>query len=283
LVWWKKPKYTVVGKETEEGKRVEIPDGLMTRCPGCNEIVYKRAVEENLWVCPLCRYHFRIGAWDRIRITVDEGSFIERDEDLLPMDPLGFPGYRERLERDWKNTGLKDAAVVGEATIGGYPVEFGVTDFRFLAGSMGSVVGEKVTRAAERAFSRRVPLVLVLGSGGGARMYEGILSLMQMAKTSAAIGRLDKAGIPYIAILTDANMAGVQASFGSLADVTIAEPKAMIGFTGPRVIEQTLKVIVSKDLNTAEFQMRSGMIDMIVDRREMRDTLIRILRFFSLG
>lgn len=281
MVWWKKPKYTVLREETEEGKKVEIPYGLMMRCPGCNEIVYKKALEENLWVCPLCRYHLRIGAWERIKITVDEGSFLEKDHDLLPIDPLNFPGYKEKLERDQKNTGLKEAAVVGEATIGGYPVEFGVTDFRFLAGSMGSVVGEKVTRAAERALERRVPLVLFLGSGGGARMYEGIISLMQMAKTSAAIGRLNKACVPYVAVLTDANMAGVQASFGSLADITIAEPKAMIGFTGPRVIEQTLKVIVSRDLNTAEFQMRSGMIDMIVDRRDMRDTLIRILRFFS--
>ncbi|HID05883.1 MAG TPA: acetyl-CoA carboxylase, carboxyltransferase subunit beta [Armatimonadetes bacterium] len=260
--------------------RDELPDDLWVKCERCGVLIYRKEFERELKVCPQCGYHKRIGAWERLEITVDAGSFEEWDAELTPADPLNFPQYREKLLRSQRATGLKDAALTGQATIEGIPVAIGITDFSFMGGSMGSVLGEKITRLIERAIERRLPVFIISGSGGGARMQEGLLSLMQMAKTSAACGKLHKAKLPYIALLTD-SMAGVQASFGALADVILAEPGAMVGFTGPRVIELSLKIKVPKEHRTAEFQFEHGMIDLIVPRKQVRYTVAKLLRWMS--
>ncbi len=257
----------------------ELPTDVWHKCGHCEAMVYRKDFELNLKVCPKCGYHERIGAWERLAITVDEGSFEEWDAYLAPSDPLNFPEYREKVTRDQKRTGLKDAALTGRATIDGMPLAIGITDFSFIGGSMGSVVGEKVTRLMERAIEERLPVFLIIGSGGGARMQEGILSLMQMAKTSAACRRLHEAGLPYIALLTD-SMAGVHASFGSLADIILAEPGALVGFTGPRVIELSLKIKVPIEHRQAEFQFQHGHIDLIVPRKQVRPTVAKLLRFW---
>ncbi|MFA0757122.1 MAG: hypothetical protein YPKNTGVA_002654 [Candidatus Fervidibacter sp.] len=249
------------------------------KCGNCEAMVYRKEFEANLKVCPRCNYHERIGAWERLAITVDENSFTEWDADLMPADPLHFPDYAEKVQRDQQRTGLKDAALTGEATIDGMPVAIGITDFQFMGGSMGSVVGEKIARLMERAIDKRLPVFLIIGSGGGARMQEGLLSLMQMAKTSAACGRLHDARLPYIALLTD-SMAGVHASFGSLADIILAEPGSLVGFTGPRVIELSLKIKVPKEHRQAEFQFQHGHIDLIVPRKQVRPTVSKLLRFW---
>lgn len=275
----RKPKYTIV----KVAKKKDIPDDLWTRCEECNELIYNKKLDENLKVCPKCNFHFNIGAYERVKLILDEGTFKEMDQAMESLDPLGFEGpktYKDKLKRDQEITGLKEAAVTGEGKINGRGVILGVTDSRFIMGSMGSVVGEKLTRAIERATKERSPLIIVSGSGGGARMYEGMFSLMQMAKTSAALSHHDKAGCVFISILTNPTMAGIMASFASLGDIIIAEPKALIGFTGPRVIEQTIRQKLPPNFQKSEFLLKHGLIDMIVHRKSMKETLARLLGYF---
>ena len=263
-------------------KKKDIPGGLWTKCPDCDEIIYNKKLEENLWVCPKCEYHFTLGINRRIETLLDEGSFKEQCQNLRTKDPLNFTGaksYLEKLKKDQDATGLKEAAVVGEGCIKGKNAAFGFTDSRFIMGSMGSVVGEKIARITEYATKEKLPLVIISGSGGGARMYEGMFSLMQMAKTSAALARHAKAGGLYISVLTNPTMAGVLASFSSLGDVIVAEPRALIGFTGPRVIEQTIRQKLPKNFQTSEFLLEHGLIDVISHRKEMRDTLFSLIDY----
>ena len=260
-----------------------VPEGLWTKCPGCGEVVTKTELEQNLQVCPKCDHHLTIGALDRIKSLVDEGSFKERDADMLSVDSLKFRGvatYEERLETYRKKTGLKDAVITGDAKIGGHPVGLAVMDFNFIAATMGSVVGEKITRIIERATKNKWP-VIIISASGGARMYEGMLSLMQMAKTSGALARHIEAKLPYISILTNPTTAGVMASYASLGDLIIAEPKCMIGFAGPRVIRETTHQELPKGFQTAEFLQDHGLVDMIVSRHRMRAVLSQLLDFLD--
>lgn len=266
------------------GRKRDLPDGLWLKCPGCTQMVFKKQVEERLEVCPECNYHFRISAFKRIEITCDEGSFKELYADMEPVDYLGFvdrKSYVQRIADEQKKTGLKDACVMGTAGIGGTDVVFGVTDANFMMGSMGAVVGEKIALAAEEAVSRRLPLVLVSGSGGGARMQEGIVSLSQMAKTSAAIARLHDAGVVYISVLTNPTMGGVAASWAALGDILVAEPKALIGFAGPRTIKLTLGIDLPDGFQSSEFLIEHGFVDMVVNRVDMRGELSRLLSMLS--
>lgn len=260
-----------------------VPEGLWTKCPGCGEVVTKAEFEQNLQVCPKCDHHLTLGAAERIKSLVDEGSFKERDADLLSVDSLKFRGvatYQDRLETYRKKTGLKDAVITGDAKIGGHPVGLAVMDFNFIAATMGSVVGEKITRIIERATKNKWPVIIVSASGG-ARMYEGMLSLMQMAKTSGALARHAEAKLPYISILTNPTTAGVMASYASLGDLIIAEPKCMIGFAGPRVIRETTHQELPKGFQTAEFLQDHGLVDMIVSRHRMRGVLSQLLDFLD--
>ena len=278
MIWFKKKPETVSTKES----KLKVPDGLWVKCDNCKEIIYKLEVERNLKVCPKCNYHFRIGAKERLALIIDEGSFKEYDARLHPIDPLNFrdlKSYRERVREAKKATGMNEAVLCGMAKIGGFPVSICSFEFSFLGGSMASVVGEKITRAIERAVKERSPLIIISCSGG-ARMQEGVLSLMQMAKTSAALAKLGKAGQLFISILTDPTTGGVTASFAMLGDIIIAEPKALIGFAGPRVIEQTIRQELPPGFQRAEFLLEHGMIDLIVDRKSMRDLLIKLLDFF---
>ncbi len=275
----RKPKYTIV----KIAKKREIPGDLWTRCEECNELIYNKKLDENMRVCPKCNYHFSLGARERIGLLLDEGSFKEADAMMESLDPLTFEGpktYKEKIKKDQELTNLKEAALTGEGAINGVPIVIGVTDSRFIMGSMGSVVGEKLTRAIERATEKRLPLIIVSGSGGGARMYEGLYSLMQMAKTSAALCRHDRAGCLFISILTNPTMAGIMASFASLGDIIMAEPKALIGFTGPRVIEQTIRQKLPAGFQKSEFLLTHGFLDMIVHRKNMKETLSRVLSYF---
>lgn len=279
MAWFRKERPESTITEGQE-KKVKIPEGLWVKCDNCKEIIYRKEVEKNYKVCPKCDYHFRITASERLPYLVDEGSFLEVEDGLSPKDFLGFKDYKDKLKSSRKKTGLKDAIIAGEAMIGGNPVSLVIMDFNFMGGSMGSVVGEKITRAVERAIEKQVPFVSV-ASSGGARMQEGILSLMQMAKTSAAVARLGDAGLPFISVLTDPTFGGVTASFAMLGDIIVAEPKSLIGFAGPRVIEQTIKQQLPHGFQRAEFLLEHGMIDMIVVRKELRNTLGRILEFFT--
>lgn len=257
--------------------RNQVPDGLWEKCPKCERAIYKRDLEKNLRVCTNCGYHFRLSAQERIALLTEPGTFCEWDPGITACDPLGFPGYRDKLERDRGRTGLNDAVVTGGARIGQFEVALGITDFRFLAGAMNSVVGERITRCIERATARRIPLVLVSGTGGGASMYEGILSLMQMPKTAAALARHHRARLLYVGVLTDASMAGVLASWGSLGDIILAEPGASIGFTGDRVSKQASVGKKPPDFQTSEFQLRNGMVDAVVQRKDLKATLVKVL------
>ena len=261
-----------------------LPDGVFMKCEGCGAMIVIKETEERGGVCKECNYHFRIGAHRRIELTLDPGSFQELFAGLASCDPLKFSGkkpYADRLRDSQAKAGLPEAAVTGIGKLDGRELAFGVTDFFFMGGSMGSVVGEKLTRLAEVAAERRLPLVLVCGSGGGARMDEGMYSLMQMAKTSAALARFRAAGLPYISVLTNSSYGGTMASWASLGDVIIAEPGAMLGFTGPRVIKETLKVELPPGFQEAEFMLRHGLIDMIVPRSKMRETLSRLLGYMA--
>lgn len=274
-----KPKYTIVRL-----KKKDIPDGLWTKCEGCSQALYNKTLEENLKVCPKCNYHFILGARERIKMLIDADTFKEYDKDMLPQDPLNFKGpktYAEKITQDQALTGLNEAAVTGEGLLDKKRVVIGVTDSRFIMGSMGSVVGEKITRAAETATKERLSLIIISGSGGGARMYEGMFSLMQMAKTSSALSYHHKAGLLYISVLTNPTMAGVMASFAGLGDIIIAEPKALIGFTGPRVIEQTIRQKLPSGFQRSEFVLEHGLIDMIVHRKNLKTTLGQLLDYLS--
>ena len=276
MAWFKREKNKI-------HKRVKVPEGLWIKCNSCKEIIYRKEVDKNLKICPKCNYHFRISARERITLLTDNASFSEIGRDLMSKDPLHFKdtkSYKERLKDSEKKTSLKDAATSGRALIGDYPVVIVVLDFDFMGGSMGSVVGEKFVISAEKAAEEKLPLISV-SSSGGARMHEGIISLMQMAKTSAAIARFKKTGLPYISILADPTFGGVSASFAMLGDIIIAEPKSLIGFAGPRVIEQTIKQKLPENFQTAEFLMDHGMIDMIVNRRELKETVVKLLSLTS--
>ncbi|GER93545.1 acetyl-CoA carboxylase, carboxyltransferase subunit beta [Dissulfurispira thermophila] len=276
MAWFKKT------KEIKAEKKVKIPEGLWVKCDSCKEIIYKKEIEKNLQVCPKCNYHFRISASERIKLIADEGSFVEMDADLSTTDPLDFKDtipYKDRLEENKKKTGLKEAAIYGNATINQRPVVLAIMDFSFMGGSMGSVVGEKISRAAERALEDKIPLIVV-SSSGGARMQEGMFSLMQMAKVSAAISKLKESGILYITILADPTFGGVTASFAMLGDIIIAEPKSLIGFAGPRVIEQTIKQQLPENFQRAEFLLEHGMIDIVVERKELKNTIYKLIEHF---
>ncbi len=266
-------------------RKVEVPKGAWIKCESCKEIVYKADVERNSHVCPRCHHHFRIGSRRWLELLMDPESFQEIDATLRPLDPLGFKdskGYPERLHAATKATGLHDAVLTGMGTIGGHPVVIGVMEFFFMGGSMASVVGERIARATDRALATRRPLIL-LSCTGGARMQEGVLSLMQMAKTSAALARLGRAGVPYISFLADPTTGGVTASYAMLGDINIAEPKALIGFAGPRVIQDTIRQELPPGFQRAEFLQEHGFVDLIVDRRTLRELLIRLLAFFADG
>ena len=256
------------------------PDGLWAKCPQCGNMLYQPELRDELYVCRHCGHHRRLTARERIAITADDGSFHERDAHMRSSDPLGFPGYREKLREDEDATGLRDCLVWGGCTIEGLPVALAVMDFSFRGGSMGAVVGEKFARAAEYAVAHRVPL-LGFACSGGARMQEGIVSLLQMAKTSAVVGELNRSRVPFIMIYTDPTTAGVFASFASLGDITIAEQKALVGFAGPRVIEKAFKIKLPPGSHTAEFQCEHGMVDIVVSRRQLRPLLVRVLRLLS--
>jgi len=260
-------------------KKIDVPDGLWTKCVNCSEIIYNKTLDDNLRVCPKCGYHFYIGARRRIEITLDKDSFVEYNSKIYSHNPLDFPGYEEKLKKGEQTTGLDEAVVIGEGKLGGKSVAIGVTDFGFMGGSMGSVVGERLTIIIERAIEKKLPLIIISGSGGGARMQEGVLSLMQMAKTSSAIAELKSKGGLYISVLTNPTMGGAMASFASRGDIIIAEPGALLGFAGPRVIMQTIKQQMPKNFQKAESLLEHGMVDLVVERPNIRPTLIKILNF----
>ena len=267
---------------TSERPKRGVPEGLWLRCPNCKATVYKKEVESRLHVCPECDHHLSVPARDRVGQLLDEGSFEEWFTDLKPCDPLGFVDripYSQRLVDEQKKTGMPDASVVGKGFVRGRGVVLGITDFAFMAGSMGSVVGEKLTRAAEKATELRLPLIFVSGSGGGARMQEGILSLMQMAKVSAAIGKYDSAGGLYLSILTNPTMGGVAASWAFQGDMTLAEPGAMIGFAGKRTIWNTVRLELPDGFQTSEFLLKHGFVDRVVHRRDLRSEVARIIDY----
>ena len=267
----------------DESARAQLPDDIWTKCPGCGAILYTKELRRNFGVCTKCNYHFRLGARQRIPLLVDRHSFSEIDSELRSVDPLNFRDskrYKERLRKTEKATGSVEAVVTGRARILNIAVGLGVFDFSFMGGSMGSVVGEKLTRMIEIAIAEKRPVVIVSASGG-ARMQEGIFSLMQMAKVSAALGRLGKAGLPYLSVITDPTTGGVAASLAMLGDVIIAEPKALSGFAGPRVIEQTIKHKLPEGFQRSEFLLEHGMLDRIVQRSAMREEIAAILRNFG--
>ena len=273
-------------RKPEEGaapRKVQIAEGLWIKCDSCKEIIYRQEVERSGRVCPKCRYPFRISARERLAMLADPGTFEERDGALASVDPLKFKDtkwYRDRVKAAREKTGTEEAVVSGLARIGGQPAVLAIFEFGFLGGSMGSVVGEKLTRAIELAIDKHLPIVIVSASGG-ARMQEGILSLMQMAKTSGALERLGAAGLPYISVLTDPTTGGVTASHAMLGDVILAEPRALIGFAGPRVIAETIRQPLPEGFQRSEFLLEHGQIDDIVERRDLKDTLRRLLVFFA--
>lgn len=273
-----KSKYvTVKTRDKREKSDISSDSSLWTKCKKCKEIIFNKKLIENLMVCPKCDYHFRISAKDRLAITIDEDSFQEFASEIYSQDPLKFPNYIDKLEKARVKTGLNEAVLVGEASIEGLLVVIAVMDFSFMGGSMGSVVGEKITMAIEKSLETKKPLILVT-TAGGARMQEGLISLMQMAKTSAAVKKLDQAGILYICIMTDPTSGGVTASFASLADIIIAEKEALIAFAGPRVIKQTISADLPEGFQRAEFLMEHGMVDRVVTRHKMKEELTSILK-----
>jgi acetyl-CoA carboxylase carboxyl transferase subunit beta len=267
-----------------DNKKRDFPDDLWTKCPKCNELLYTRELEDNLKVCQKCGYHFRLSSTERIETLLDPDSFEEHGYDVLPVDAISFVSleerYSEKLAQGHEKTGLNEALVYGTGTIEGAPAVVAVTDFRFIGGSMGSVYGEKIRRAADLAIQEKRGLVTV-SSGGGARMQEGVYSLMQMAKTIAALADLADAKLPHISLLTDPCMGGITASYATSADVVMGEPGALIGFAGPRVIEQTIKQKLPPGFQTAEFLMQHGMLDMVAPRRELRSTIGKLLKIYS--
>jgi len=280
MAWFKKTRKPIVAPAKEKPSRV--PEGLMVKCPDCSQVIYNKDLAANLSVCPKCAHHFRISATERLR-TLFDGEWTEYDRDLVSTDPLSFTDtkpYKARLKTGTESTGLKDAVVVASGAIDGIDTIVAAMEYGFIGGSMGVVVGEKITRAIERALEARLPVVIVCCSGG-ARMMEGARSLMQMAKIAGALARLDRARLPYIAVLTDPTTGGVTASFAMLGDLNIAEPKAQIGFAGPRVIEQTIRQKLPDGFQRSEFLLDKGMLDLVVDRREMKQMIANALRFMG--
>jgi acetyl-CoA carboxylase carboxyl transferase subunit beta len=276
MAWFKKVRKPIEAANKES----RVPEGLWVKCPSCSQIIYNKDLASSLSVCTKCGHHFRISSAERLRSLFDD-DWEEFDSGLTSVDPLQFTDtkpYRKRLEASIAATGMKDAVVTARGRVGGMDTVVAAMEYGFIGGSMGVVVGEKITRAIERAIESRVPVVIVSCSGG-ARMMEGALSLMQMAKISGALARLDRAKLPYVSILTDPTTGGVTASFAMLGDVNIAEPKALIGFAGPRVIEQTIRQTLPEGFQRSEFLLEHGMLDMIVDRRELKDVVTRVLKF----
>jgi acetyl-CoA carboxylase carboxyl transferase subunit beta len=283
MAWFKKARKPIAPAADKPQSRV--PEGLWVKCPGCSQAIYNKDLATNLNVCPKCGHHFRISAAERLRSLFDDGRWTEHYANLTSTDPLQFTDtkpYRDRLRSSIKASGMKDACIVATGTLDGLHVVVAAMEYSFIGGSMGVVVGEKITRAIEMALERRQP-VIVISCSGGARMMEGALSLMQMAKVSAALARLDRARLPFISILTDPTTGGVTASFAMLGDLNIAEPKALIGFAGPRVIEQTIRQKLPEGFQRSEFLLDHGFIDLVIDRREMKTTLARTLRFMGAG
>ncbi len=277
MTWFRKEKQKLRATD-----RRDLPTDVFDKCPQCGEILYRARLEQNLNVCPACGYHQRMGAAGYVQLLTDDGSFEERDADLRSSDPLGVTDrqpYSDRLQTAEQATGRGEAVITGDAAVDGVPVSLAVMDFEFIGGSMGSVVGEKVARAGRRALEDGKPLIVVSASGG-ARMQEGILSLMQMAKTSVELARLHEAGLPYLSVMSDPTTGGVTASYGMLGDVNIAEPGALIGFAGPRVIEQTIRQKLPEGFQRAEFLLKHGMLDAVVPRPELKGYISRALRFF---
>jgi acetyl-CoA carboxylase carboxyl transferase subunit beta len=277
MAWFKKIRKPI---EPQAKKESRVPEGLWVKCPSCGEVIYNKDLAATLSVCTKCAHHFRIGAIERLKMLFD-GEWVEYDDGLRSTDPLAFVDtkpYRKRLETTIASTGMKDAVVCATGHIEGIETSVAAMEYTFIGGSMGVVVGEKITRAIERAMERRLPVVIV-ASSGGARMMEGALSLMQMAKISGALARLSRARLPYVSVLTDPTTGGVTASFAMLGDVNVAEPKALIGFAGPRVIEQTIRQKLPEGFQRSEFLLERGMLDMVVDRRELKAAVARVLRF----
>jgi len=280
MAWFKKARKPIAATKDKSSR---VPEGLWVKCAGCAQVIYNKDLATNLNVCPNCGHHFRIGAAERLRILFDAGSWTEYDTGLVSTDPLSFTDtkpYRTRLESNIEATGLKDAVITASGRLDGVETIVAAMEYAFIGGSMGVVVGEKITRAIERAIERRWPVVIVCCSGG-ARMMEGALSLMQMAKISGALAHLDRARLPYISVLTDPTTGGVTASFAMLGDVNIAEPRALIGFAGPRVIEQTIRQKLPEGFQRSEFLLEKGMLDLVVDRREMKSVIAKALRFMG--
>lgn len=278
MAWFVRSKSNI-----QESEQREMPDGLWTKCPECGEIIYKKQLEDNFYTCPKCDHHFRIGSDEYIQILFDEGTFVETNKNIQSADPLDFEDskkYTERIKELQRKQNLSDALTIGYGLLNGKQISFGAMNFNFIAGSMGSVVGEKFFRAAKYSLQNRIPLIVVSATGG-ARMQEAAFSLMQMAKTSAVLGELAEAKIPYISILTDPTTGGVSASYGMLGDVNIAEPGALIGFAGPRVIEQTIKRKLPAGFQRSEFLLEHGMVDLIVSRKKLKDTIYKIILWFG--
>ncbi|MBE3587685.1 MAG: acetyl-CoA carboxylase carboxyltransferase subunit beta [Thermoanaerobacteraceae bacterium] len=270
---FKRQRYAVLKADSEQR---ETPDGLWVKCPRCAEILFGRELDKQLKVCNKCGYHFRLSAPERIKTIIDEGTFVEWDGDMTPVNPFGLPEYEKKLASACQNTGLREAVITGEGELAGHRVVLAVMDARFMMASMGTVVGEKITRAIEGAREKRLPL-LIFAASGGARMQEGVLSLMQMAKTCAALARFAGEGLLYISILTDPTTGGVSASFAMLGDIILAEPGALIGFAGPRVIEQTIRQKLPEGFQRAEFLRQHGFVDRVVPRPHLKSTLAQIL------
>lgn len=277
MIWFKRAKKEI--SKAEGKKSVQIPQGLYTKCKACSAVLYNKDLDKNLKVCPSCGYHNQLSSLERLYLTVDSGSFKELDEKHISINPLGFPEYELKLVKSQEKTKMNDAVVTGYGTINGQPACIAIMEFQFMGGSMGIAVGEKITRAIEAAIDKKCGMVIIAASGG-ARMQEGIFSLMQMAKISAALARLGEAGLPYLSILTDATTGGVAASFAMLGDLNIAEPAAMIGFAGPRVIEQTIRQKLPKGFQRSEFLLEHGFVDVIVPRHEMKTAIGKYLKFF---
>ena len=276
MAWFKRSKENI----SSNGEKKDIPDGMWTKCSGCSEIIHKNELDKNLFTCPKCNFHFRIGSKEYFEILLDKGTFKEFNKKMRSVDPLNFTdtkSYASRVETTMKKTGLYDAVRTGEGMMNGIPVVIACMDFSFIGGSMGSVVGEKIARATELAQKKKQPLIII-SSTGGARMMEGALSLMQMAKMSAKLAQLSDAGVPYISILTDPTTGGVTASFAMLGDIHIAEPAALIGFAGPRVIKQTIGKDLPNGFQRSEFLMDKGFIDLVVHRKELKETITKVIR-----
>ena len=277
MAWFHRPKYTIIRKATEQKEGGKIPEGLWSKCDKCGGITLTKEIADNLEVCPKCGQHNRITAQKRVEITTDEGTFTKLFEEVRPVDFLNFPEYSDKLGKAVKKTGLTEAVITGKGKINGREAVLAVTDFFFMGGSLGSVMGERMSSAVEMAIDEKLPFVSISASGGGARMHEGIMSLMQMAKISASLAKLSDAKLPYISVLTDPTGGGVTASFAMLGDLNIAEPGALIMFAGPRVIEQTIRQKLPPGFQRSEFLQEHGMVDMIVDRREMKKALSDVL------